>query len=111
MFQSAGYPKRFISATVDSFLNQPEEKLIPDYLFEERRKIYIQLPYCKKNEALSKNFISKLNIFTNFRYSFIIYGKLGKLRAFLNLNIKMFINRMWSMKVNVLVMLAILEKQ
>ena len=73
MFQSAGYPERSISGTVDSFLNLPEEKLIPDYLFEERHNICIQLPYRKKNVTFNKSFISNLNNFTNFRYIFIIF--------------------------------------
>ena len=80
-FQRAGYPKRFVSATVNNFLNQSEEKRAQ----EERPKIYIQLPYCSKNEALSKTFISKLNTFTNFKFIYIILWQTRKTKSLFHL--------------------------
>jgi len=69
-FLNAGYPKRFISHTVKSFLEDSsvDDNLISSFLFEERKKIFIKLPYCNRNERLSKTFISKLNKFTGFKY-------------------------------------------
>ena len=47
---NAGYPKRFISQTVNSFLQDPPEddNLLPSFLFEERKKILIKLPLLPK---------------------------------------------------------------
>ena len=74
-FSNAGYPKKFVSCTIDNFTSSnssEDEPLIPHLLFEERKKICIQLPYCKKNEIASKMFISKMNSLTNYKYIFII---------------------------------------
>ena len=48
MPKKAGYPKRFISYTVNSFLEDPPEDdiLIPNFLFEERNKSFIKIRYC-----------------------------------------------------------------
>ena len=72
-FINAGYPKRFISHTINNFLNDWSQLvLIPNFLFEERKKVFIKLPFCSKNEKLSKTFIEKLNKFTNFNFTFVI---------------------------------------
>ena len=39
---------------------------------EERNKIIVKIPYCSRNERLSKSFISKLNKFAGFNHIFII---------------------------------------
>ena len=59
------YPKRFISRTINNFLNDSsqDDNIIPNFLFEERKKVFIRLPFCGKNEKLSKTFIAKLNKF------------------------------------------------
>ena len=41
-------------------------------MFEERRKVFIKLPYSHDNEKLSKRFINKLNTFTDGRFMLII---------------------------------------
>ena len=38
---------------------------------EERNKIIVKIPYCSRNERLSKTFISKLNKFAGFNHIFI----------------------------------------
>ena len=55
-FLNVGYPKHFISHTVNSFLQDPpkDDNLIPSFLFEQPKKIFIKLPYCQRNEKLSK---------------------------------------------------------
>ena len=71
---STGYPKRFISHTINNFLNDSpqDDNIIPNFLFEERKKIFIKPPFCGKNERLSDTFIAKLNKFTNFNFIFVI---------------------------------------
>ena len=73
-FINARYPKRFISHTINNFLNDSSEddNFIPNFLFEKRKKFFIKLPFCGKNEKLSKTFIEKLNKFTNFNFIFVI---------------------------------------
>ena len=90
-FLNAGYPKKFLSCTIDNFessKSSEDESLIPDFLFEERKKICMKLPYCKKNEITSKKFISKLNSFTNFRYIFIILWQTRQIKSLFSLKDK-----------------------
>ena len=84
-YKKAGYPTRFIKTTINNFIEKKEEKLIPDYLFEERAKVYIKLPYCKKNEQLSKTFIAKLEKLTNFKFIFIISWQTRKIKSLFHL--------------------------
>ncbi len=56
IFLKAGYPKRFIQVTVNNFRNQTgkEEREIPEYMFVDRKKIFIKSPYSQDNKKLSK---------------------------------------------------------
>ena len=73
-FINAVYPKRFISHTI----NNCQDDIIPNFLFEERKKVFIKLPFCRKNEKLRKTFIAKLNKFTNFNFNLNLIMKFGK---------------------------------
>ena len=84
-FLNVGYPKRFTSHTVNSFQS---DNLIPSFLFEERKKIFIKLPYCQRNEKLSKTFISKLNNFMGFKHIFIILWQTRQIKSLFNLKDK-----------------------
>ena len=74
-----------ISHTINNFLNDSsqDDNLIPNFLFEERKKVFIKLPFFGKNEKLSKTFIEKLNSTIQvslFKYSvkfFLSYGKVS----------------------------------
>ena len=85
-FINAGYPKRFISHTINNFLNHSpqDDNIIPNFLFEERKKVFIKLPFCGKNEKLSKTFIEKLNKFTNFNFIFIILWQTRQIKTLFN---------------------------
>ena len=87
-FINAGYPKRFISHTINNFLNDSsqDDNLIPNFLFEERKKVFVKLPFCGKNEKLSKTFIEKLNKFTNFNFIFIILWQTRQINFFRQLH-------------------------
>ena len=60
-----------------SYLNR---KLLPDFLYDNRKKIALQLPFCERNEKLNKKFIAKLNSWSDNTYSAHTYAKLGKLQ-------------------------------
>ena len=85
-FINAGYPKRFISHTINNFLNDSpqDDNIIPNFLFEERKKIFIKLPFCGKNERLGKTFIAKLNKFTNFNFIFVILWQTRQIKSLFN---------------------------
>ena len=61
---------RFLDSVICQFekkmLSQPEELIIPEFLFKEPRKfILVEIPFCDSNEQLAKRFLQKLKEFTN----------------------------------------------
>ena len=68
---------------MNSFLNDSpvNDVLIPIFLFEEGKKVFIKPPYCNKNEKLSKTFISELNNFTNSKYISVILWQTGQIKS------------------------------
>ena len=69
-FESAGYPKRFVNSIIREFNavkeNDESDFIIPPWLFEEKKKIVlVEIPFCLKNEILSKHFINKFDKLTN----------------------------------------------
>ena len=60
-------PRRFIQATINRFRDQTdkEESLIPEYMFDETRKVFIKLPYSYDNEKLQG---STLTFYTTFHF-------------------------------------------
>ena len=58
-FIKAGYLKRFISHTINNFLtdSSQDDKIIPDFLFEERKKIFIKLPFSVKTKSSAKRLL------------------------------------------------------
>ena len=64
-YLDAGYPIGFITSVISDFKKRNENQpVIPDWLFEERRKILSKLPYCLRNEYEVKRFIEKIERFT-----------------------------------------------
>ena len=61
------------------------DKSILGYLFDERKRICLQILYCKKNEKRSSKFITKLNEVTNNNYTFRVLWQPGKSGACLML--------------------------
>ena len=86
--RDAGYPTRFDSSIIESFIHEQNEvlnwKLIPDFPFDGRKKIIIQLSFCERKEKLNKKFIAKLNWHFLTSTLSTSCGKLGKLRAYSN---------------------------
>ena len=63
----AGYPFRFINSVIDGFNQEKEDPLIPTSLFEERKEVSFQIPFCKRNENEISRIIDKLEAFTNYK--------------------------------------------
>ena len=88
-FTKAGYPFWFIDKTFKEFLNPNEdESLIPTHWFDERKTIFIRLPYCRQNENESRKFIRKLSSFTQGYFKFKILWSTRKIKSLFNLKDK-----------------------
>ena len=62
--------------------------LIPNFPFEERKKVFIKLPFCGKNKKLSETSIEKLNKFTNFNFIFVILWQTRQIKSLFNNKVK-----------------------
>ncbi|XP_066934351.1 uncharacterized protein [Clytia hemisphaerica] len=89
-FHSAGFPKRFVSSVIRQFNeNQNDEMIIPKNLFKEPKPyVRIELPYCPKNEGISKSFMSKFHEFTKNKYMIIIKWNTKKVKSLFKLKSK-----------------------
>ena len=62
-FIRSGYPAKFVNEVINDFENptaRDDETIIPVHWFDERTKIGIELPFCRRNEFESRKFITKL---------------------------------------------------
>ena len=65
-YLKAGYPHAFINDVINNFHQVKEDFLIPSTLFEERKKICFQVPFCKRIEEKMKQVICRLEEYTNY---------------------------------------------
>ena len=49
-----------------------DDKLVPDWLFEVREKVFLRLPHCQQNDEDIKRFINHLTIITKEKFEFIV---------------------------------------
>ena len=58
---------------INDFKSSKEEEqlIIPEWLFDQRKKVLFKLPYCHSNERDVKRFIDKIEGFTNGKLKFI----------------------------------------
>ena len=90
-FSNAGFPARFISSVVRSFENRnidttDDEMIIPEHFFEPPKKfIMVTIPFCERNENLSKKFIQKFHEFTQDKYSIVIKWNTKKVQSLFKL--------------------------
>ena len=74
-FTRAGFPVRFTDSVICQFDEKScevrdDEMLIPQDFFEEKKKkLFIELTFCLKNEELSKTFLKKFHTFTKNSFS------------------------------------------
>ena len=73
-YLKVGYPIGFIKSLINDFKNSKEEEqlIIPEWLFDQRKKVLFKLPYCPSNERDVKRFIDKIESFTNGKLKFIV---------------------------------------
>ena len=57
-YLEAGYLISFIQSVINDFKNSKEEEqlIIPEWLFDQRKKVLFKLPYCPSNERDVKRF-------------------------------------------------------
>ena len=69
-YQKADYPPRYVNSVITQFENIREKEsdssvLIPTNFFEEDKQfILLEIPFCERNEKLSKSFIKKFHSYT-----------------------------------------------
>ena len=83
-FSDVGFPSRFIDAVIRDFgstLSEEEEDIVPSWLFEDRQVLTVNLPFCPKNEEVSKTFIRKLEEFTHGKFMFKIIWNTRTIRS------------------------------
>ena len=80
-YLKAGYPNEFIDSIINDFHQTKEDFLIPPSLFEERKEISFQVPFCKRNEDKMKRIICKLEEYTNYKIKFRYSWKTRKLQS------------------------------
>ena len=61
----AGYRLHFINSVIDSFIQ--EGPITPLSLFEERKEVSFQIPFCKQNENEIYRIVDKVEAFTNYK--------------------------------------------
>ena len=88
-FRNSGYPPRFVDSVIRSFNSEKFEPIIPQWMFEERKALYFQIPFCPKNEKVIRAIINKLEAFTNDRVKFVYYWKTRKVRSLFPLKDKL----------------------
>ena len=73
-YLEVGYPIGFIKSVINGFKNSKEEEqlVIPEWLFDQRKKVLFKLPYCPSNERDVKRFIDKIESFSNGKLKFIV---------------------------------------
>ena len=74
----AGYPPKFVTSVINTCTVEKEEPIIPPQMFDERKTVYFQLPFCKTNEQKMKSIVNKLEEFTNNKVKFIYHWKTRK---------------------------------
>ena len=79
----AGYPSKFVTSVINTCTVEKEEPIIPPQMFDERKTVYFQLPFCKTNEQKIKSIVNKLEEFTNnkVKFSHIFRWKTRKLKS------------------------------
>ena len=72
----SGYRLHFINSVIDSFIQ--EGPITPLSLFEERKEVSFQIPFCKRNENEIYRIADKLEAFTNYKVKSRYFWKTSK---------------------------------
>ena len=76
----AGFPPRFVTSVINTCTAEKVDPIIPPQIFNERKTMYFQLPFCKTNERKIKSIVNKLEEFITKKINFIYYWKTRKLK-------------------------------
>ena len=71
-FLSSSFPKNFIRNAIEYFNKGKNDYIILEWLFDERKLIFLLLTFPESNEMSTKSLIKKLAIFTNNKCKFSI---------------------------------------
>ena len=78
----AGYAFGFIHSIINSFNEKKKKDLsTPTNLFEKRKEVSFQIPFCKQNESEISRIIDKLEAFNNYKVKFRYFWKTRKVRS------------------------------
>ena len=83
-YRQAGYPEGFVNQTIKDFNFSRFQRIIPEKLFEEsddRPIIRVRLPFCHKNENLSRTFLKKLYAFIGDSFKVYVIWNTTKIRS------------------------------
>ena len=56
-YLDVGFPSRFIDSVIRDFSSTPDpdaDDIIPNWLFDDKQVLTVNLPFCPKNEEISK---------------------------------------------------------
>ena len=84
----AGFPPKFVTAVINTCTAEKEEPIITTQMFDKRKTVYFQLPFCKTDEQKIKSIVNKLEEFTNSKVKFIYHWKIRKLKPLFHLKDK-----------------------
>ena len=83
-YLKSGFPLAFINETIKNFKFSRIEQIIPKHFFEEENETAIfrlRLPFCPKNENLSRTFLKKLKFFIGDSIKVFIIWDTSKIRG------------------------------
>ena len=80
-FLKAVFPHNVTENTINNFNNVYEELMIPNWIFDKRKAVAINLPFSNKNDYFSKTFCKKLEFYTNGKVKFNIICAARKIRS------------------------------
>ena len=69
-YMAAGYPVKYIESVIRSFSEEKDDPIIPNWLFNNKREVYIRIPYCKTNELYIYKMLRKLEHFSDYEITF-----------------------------------------
>ena len=87
-FKNAGFPSRYIESVINSHKYDKNEFIIPPNLFEERKTVLIELPYCTNNEIDQHQFLKKFHEFTGNKFIVRVIWKTRKIKTLFSLKDK-----------------------
>lgn len=83
-YRQAGFPQGFIDQTIRDFRFSRFQRIIPENFFEDRDDtpiLRVRLPFCQKNENLTRTFLKKLYSFIGDSFKVFVIWNTTKVRS------------------------------